>query len=291
MSGSSEPVFADRKLARLLEAAEAESNRSFVEARARVSPEVGAAWIEVAGAYALFDGPSSPLTQTFGLGMFQPLSEGDFEKIEGFFRQREAPVFHEVSPLADPSALELLNRRGYQPIEFSSVLFRPISPDLRLGSRSSTSSTTESNATQGATSPPSGLHVRLTESSEADLWARTAAEGWSEYEGLSEVMLEVGAVNAARDDTHCFLAESEGSPIAAGALSLHGQVALLAGASTIPSARRRGAQLALLEARLRFAARRGCTLAMMCAQPGSPSQRNAQRHNFQIAYTRIKWQL
>ncbi|HSR51716.1 MAG TPA: hypothetical protein VLV83_12880, partial [Acidobacteriota bacterium] len=47
----------------------------------------------------------------------------------------------------------------------------------------------------------------------------------------------------------------------------------------------------LLEARLRFAARRGCTLAMMCAQPGSPSQRNAQRHNFQIAYTRIKWQL
>jgi hypothetical protein len=30
---------------------------------------------------------------------------------------------------------------------------------------------------------------------------------------------------------------------------------------------------------------------MMCAQPGSQSQRNAEKHGFRIAYTRIKWQL
>jgi hypothetical protein len=30
---------------------------------------------------------------------------------------------------------------------------------------------------------------------------------------------------------------------------------------------------------------------MMGAQPGSASQRNAERHGFRIAYTRIKWQL
>jgi len=35
----------------------------------------------------------------------------------------------------------------------------------------------------------------------------------------------------------------------------------------------------------------GCDLAMMCAQPGSASQRNAERQGFRIAYTRIKWQL
>jgi hypothetical protein len=28
---------------------------------------------------------------------------------------------------------------------------------------------------------------------------------------------------------------------------------------------------------------------MMCAQPGSASQRNAERQGFRIAYTRIKW--
>jgi hypothetical protein len=28
----------------------------------------------------------------------------------------------------------------------------------------------------------------------------------------------------------------------------------------------------------------------MCAQPGSASQRNAERHGFRLAYTRFKWQ-
>ena len=30
---------------------------------------------------------------------------------------------------------------------------------------------------------------------------------------------------------------------------------------------------------------------MMGAPPGSGSQRNAERHGFRIAYTRIKWRL
>ena len=42
---------------------------------------------------------------------------------------------------------------------------------------------------------------------------------------------------------------------------------------------------------LAYAADQGCDLAMMCALPGSGSQRNAERHGFRIAYTRIKWQL
>jgi hypothetical protein len=68
-------------------------------------------------------------------------------------------------------------------------------------------------------------------------------------------------------------------------------VALLAGASTIPAAREQGAQLALLNSRLRYAAEHGCDIGMLCAEPGSASQRNAERHGFRIAYTRIKWQL
>jgi hypothetical protein len=40
-----------------------------------------------------------------------------------------------------------------------------------------------------------------------------------------------------------------------------------------------------------MAARQGCDLAMMCAEPGGASQRNAEREGFRIAYTRTKWQL
>jgi GNAT superfamily N-acetyltransferase len=98
-------------------------------------------------------------------------------------------------------------------------------------------------------------------------------------------------VVAARQDAPSFLAELDGQPIAAGALAIHDGVALLAGASTIPEWRHRGAQRALLESRLDYAAGAGCDLAMICAEPGGASQRNAERQGFRIAYTRIKWGL
>jgi hypothetical protein len=89
----------------------------------------------------------------------------------------------------------------------------------------------------------------------------------------------------------CFVAEIGGEAIAAAALFMHEGVALLAGASTVPEGRRQGAQLALLDARLRTAVSSGCDLAMMVAAPGSASQRNAERNGFRVAYTRTKWQL
>jgi GNAT superfamily N-acetyltransferase len=106
---------------------------------------------------------------------------------------------------------------------------------------------------------------------------------------MAEFMRTFAQVNARKTSGRAFLAEFEGQPLAAANLATHGGVALLAGASTVPEGRRRGAQNALLEARLRFAAEVGCDLAMMCALPGSSSQRNAERHGFRIAYTRIKW--
>jgi hypothetical protein len=42
---------------------------------------------------------------------------------------------------------------------------------------------------------------------------------------------------------------------------------------------------------LKFAAEKGCKIAMMGALPGSQSQRNAEKNGFRIAYTRTKWEL
>jgi hypothetical protein len=80
-------------------------------------------------------------------------------------------------------------------------------------------------------------------------------------------------------------------PIAVGVLCMHEGVARLGGACTLPHYRKQGAQASLLAARLEHAFRAGCDLAMMCARPGSASQRNAERQGFHIAYTRTKWRL
>ena len=265
--------FADLELARRLERTEAVSNTGFIDARAQTFPDVGAEWIEVAGTRAMYDGPASPVTQTFGLGMFEPLTEDHLDRLEQFFFERGADVFHEVCPLADPSAFALLADRGYKPIEFSNVLYRPISADLRLDAPRNEQ-----------------IRVRLIRDDEVDLWAQTTFEGWSEFTEVADFLRDLGQVQA-RSKSLSFLAELNGKAIAAGVLAITGDVALLAGASTIPGARRQGAQLALLEERLRYGARKGCTVAMMVTQPGSGSQRNSERHGFRIAYTRTKWQL
>ena len=74
-------IFSDLVLARRLERAEGQSNVDFVEARARALPECGAQWIEVGGAYAMFDGVNSPLTQTFGLGLFDAITSTEMRRL------------------------------------------------------------------------------------------------------------------------------------------------------------------------------------------------------------------
>lgn len=78
--------------------------------------------------------------------------------------------------------------------------------------------------------------------------------------------------------------------VATGLIVCHNDVALLAGASTLPAYRGRGVQNALLHARLAYAVANNCDVAMVVTEPGSPSQRNAERNGFRVAYTRTQWQ-
>ncbi|HYR27676.1 MAG TPA: GNAT family N-acetyltransferase [Thermoanaerobaculia bacterium] len=260
---------ADLTLSRRLERCEGRANAAIVDARAQLQPDAGAAWIERAGAFAMFDGVGSPLTQTFGLGIFETPAAADLDAIEEFFTSHGAATFHEVSPIADFATVNLLTSRGYRVVELTSVMYQPIAI--------------------GGAAAGTRVIARPAEAHEVESYARLAAEGWSELTDVAPLIGDLARVSASAQGATVFFAEADGRAIATGALVMHDGVALLAGAATIPSARRMGAQRALLEARLRFAAERGCDLAMMCAAPGSASQRNAERQGFRIAYTRIKW--
>ena len=266
------PQVTDLALSRRLERAEAKATAAYVESRARVAPELAAEWRDVGGTYAMFDGVGSPLSQTFGLGLFSEPTAAQLEEIESFFRDRGAEVFHEVSPLADLAVLTILPERGYRPVELTSVMHMHL--PLRRPPR---------------TKAPE-ITVRRIDPGEESMWAETAARGWGESPELAAFVRELGVVTVRSKGAASFVAELANQPIAAAALAIHDGVALLAGASTDPAFRGRGAQAALLSERLRHATAAGCDLAMMGALPGSASQRNAERQGFQIAYTRIKWQ-
>ena len=263
-------VFADVSLARRLEATEGRGNAAFVDAQARTDPASGAIWTTVGGTSVMFAGVGSPITQTFGLGLHRPLGEKELDTIEHFFRSRGSAVFHEVCPLAGVDVYATLTRRGYQPVELSTVLYQPIDAATRI------------------TSNPA-LRVRQADQNEAVLYGTVAAQGWSESPEAVPYIQDFARLSLAC--ATCFFAERDGEPIATAALFMHSGTALLAGASTVPAGRRQGAQNALLDTRLRTAASNGCDLAMMVAAPGSASQRNAERQGFRIAYTRTKWTL
>lgn len=263
----------DRALSRRAERTEASINASFVEARARLSPQVGATWEDVGGAYLLFDGAGSPMTQSFGLGLWEPATPERLGRIEAFFFDRGSAVFHEVSPLAGVATITALAERGYRPVEMTTVLAQPLAGASKAGA------------------PSTDLRVRPVGPEEADAWIETSITGWAERPELREHIRRIAEVAFHNPAVTSFVAERDGAAVATGALGVHGDVALLAGASTVPAERGRGAQRALLAARLAEARRRGCTVAVMGAEPGSTSQRNAERNGFRVAYTRTKWHL
>lgn len=274
-------ILVDLALSRRLERAEGIACREFAEARARFYPETGATWQAIGGGSAVFDGIDSPITQCFGLGVAEPLTPHILDEVEVFFTERGAHTDLELSPLAGADALTLLCRRGYHPIEVSSVMVGQTYTSPRL----SAVALAKEGDVHVAPAPitveaPAGI----------TLWSQVSTEAWAaELPDLRPFLEQMGTLQANREHSIAFLAYYEGTPAAAALLSLHEGIAMFAGAATLPAFRRKGLQAALLQARMQYAQTHDCDLAMMVAEAGSGSQRNAQRQGFAIAYTRLKW--
>lgn len=255
----------DRALARRIELHEAWSAAEHARIQAQLYPETDAAVMELPGARAVFCGRKSPLSRVYAWGMLGSPVEADVDSIEAFFRSRQLDARIRVSPFADSSQLSLLGRRGYSVSAFMNVFVRGLHG---LGD--------ETPALPGTT-------IQLATAEDARIWyARDGANGdWAEPDGLTFMMIR----SVLKADTSLFLAWFEGQPISGGALEIHDGVAALMAASTLPAFRRRGLHTALLHARLAAAAAAGCDFALMHAEAGAASQRNALRAGFQLAYT------
>jgi GNAT superfamily N-acetyltransferase len=132
------------------------------------------------------------------------------------------------------------------------------------------------------------LHVE--ETSDAEAFVVAASEGFGMPRELArELMRFVGAPGWA-----CFVAWDQAEPAACGAVYCNGDQAWLGIGATRPSHRRRGAQGALLAARIEHARAAGArrltteTGALVDGKP-SNSYRNILRAGFTEAYLRPNW--
>lgn len=198
-----------------------------------------------------------------GLGMNGPVTDADFSRFEGFYRQHGAAPAADLCPLADPSLPEALGERGYRIVEFNNVLVRALEPGL----------TYEHQAVR-----------RATDETE---WGRTVSAGFFEHSEFTESEMELASALFRMPVSVPWIAYCGGEPAAAAGMAVQDGLALLFGDATVARFRRQGWQSALIQARLSYAAAQGCNLATASTLPGSGSQRNYERHGFRVVYTKL----
>jgi GNAT superfamily N-acetyltransferase len=122
---------------------------------------------------------------------------------------------------------------------------------------------------------------------QVDVFVRTSASGFiPEGEQISEEYLRTGA-RAARAPEHDSYVAWVGDEVAgAGGCGTRHGVTSLFGTSVLPRFRRRGVQQALMAVRLERALALGSDLADITSHPGIPTERNAGRLGFRLAFVR-----
>ena len=246
-------------LARRLERAAAEQL-----ARAGAPGLAGA--LAVAGGLAVSKGPRSRSSAAFGLGLHGPVSPEDLDRVEAHLGALGGEVRVELCAGADPALAAELARRGYRVERFLLVLSRPVP-----------------GATSAATARARRSEVRELRSGEERAFAEVfalahlgASAAGDAVEGLLDVPRAEGST--------CFAALDGEAIVGVAVVSAHAGVAALSGAGVLPAWRGRGLHLALVQARLAWAERRGCDVAASDVEPGGASQRTLERAGLRVAY-------
>jgi ribosomal protein S18 acetylase RimI-like enzyme len=241
--------------------------RAEAEQLARTGAPYLSGALAVAGGLAVSKGPGSPSSAAFGLGLVGPVSGDELDLVEAHLGMAGGEVRIELCVHAHPSLSAELARRGYRVERLLLVLSRATGPrDVRARA--------------------GGAQVRRIGPGEERAFAhafarahlgRAPAPGDDAEDLLAVPRAEGGA---------CFAAFDGPAIVGVAVASEHEGVASLSGAGVLPEHRGRGLQLALVRARLAWAARRGCEVAASAVEPGGRSQRNLESAGFRVAYAK-----
>jgi GNAT superfamily N-acetyltransferase len=254
-------------------AAELGELNAFVDLYEAAPEELGARVERLGGAVCLtlqVVPRSAMFNRALALGLEPPATELDVAEIAGFFREHGVDWCAAVAPHAEPPELSRwLNAHGLAP-GYAWAKFRRGLDQLP--------------------EEPGELQVERVDGGKARTFAEVFVRGY----GVPEVMTEWLAGLPERDGWYCFVAYDGSVPAASGALFSSEGVGWLGIAATLPEHRRRGAQGALLSARIHAAAGADCEVVVTetgALAEGKPSgsYRNILRAGFELDYVRANY--
>jgi GNAT superfamily N-acetyltransferase len=239
-------------------------------------PGAAPAVVPISGGLAVYVTPSSPVNKVIGLALDTALDVETLERIEAEWRGKGEAVRVELSVLADPSVGGVLTDRGYRLHGFEHVLARQL------------------NGAEPE-SAPTNISVDLATEDELPTWIEMAVEAFMHLDGTGSVpddalprdqLAKVIEQAMGAPGFFRYLARIDGQAVGEAAMRIDGDLAQISGAGTLPHARGRGVQKALLRRRLSDARHAGCTLAVVTTAPGTRSQENVMRRGFELLYAR-----
>lgn len=256
---------------RRLERADARNTLACAVARGRRHGfDAKCRWI--AGGYAIYAGHWTHLTQGIALGISGEVTARGVQQVSRFFRDHLAiPTVHVCESV--PSAIRHFEDGGYGVIGSWNILARSVRPSLIL---------------EGAALEVTTERCKPGQNLE---WIHACSQGFLSKAELTHDELEVGSIVAGVSNAERFIARGyDGHIYGTAAVTCSSGVALLFADSTRPAYRGRGAQPALIRARLAHARTHKCNVAMAVVEPGSGSERNYLRCGFRKVYQRLTLQ-
>lgn len=284
---ASQPLLVDVNLARRIEEALALDLVAFARAMAQREPQGGAAYLVFDNGAVAYSGPGLLGARAQGLGLPgpagpSPSSIDDLDRSIAFLTGHGVPSSVELCPLADTALVASLAAADHRLRGFRDVYamhLRPLAPEP---------------------TPSSTILTTVVGSDDHATWSKVLLDGFGYEPGPRRRRMEewnammAGLSQTHQPQAHLLLAFLDGEPVGASNVIMHqgrsGRIASLGGTATLVPHRRRGVQLALLEARLVLAHQAGCDLAVVTADPGSTSGRNARRAGFTLTYTNVRLQ-
>ncbi len=269
-------MFADTALAARIDRAEARMCANIADHIRATREDSSPFVLPISGGHAIYVGPSSPVNKVIGLGLDTELDLPALEKIERAWQERDEPVRIEMSVLTDPALGTALTERGYGLHGFENVLGLPLdrpAPETQF----------------------THVSVDVIPDDQFGIWIDIAVEAFMNMDGTGSVppdalskehLMQVLEDMMGVPGFIRYLARVNGEPVGEAAMRIDGELAQVAGAGTLPGARGRGVQKALLQRRLNDARAAGCTLAVVTTAPGTRSQENVMRRGFDLLYTR-----
>jgi len=240
--------------------------RNGIAATRRLAPEACAENIEVAGGLVAFTGIESPLSEAFGVGSLEPVSQEQVALITSFYESRGTAPRVFVTPLSDPTLGRALADAGYAPVEYENVL---ATDDLRTHGRHD---------------------ARIGIARDLDAWAAASARAFVEREALEPGEDLIARILAQSEGVLPLEARDGGEIAATAAMDVCGEWSACFAGSTLPPFRRRGWHEALVRDRIARAHEAGAQFMRATARPASASERNFHRCGFRTLYTRALWE-